>query len=135
MPIMLGYNSGEGISTFLGSYKKLHLYDTDLARMIPRSLNVPNYVGNEVEAKDVAESIRKFYFDGQKISNKLLNEIAELQSDYHYSMCTHLTAEVVSRMHPKLVFDKAFPTIRLLIFYLFLLVRLSTSIDFHSMEH
>lgn len=101
IPIMTGYNSAEGIITLLDIYKKLDLYDKDLGRMIPRSLNVPNCSPSEVESQKLAELIRKFYFDGQTISDKVLGEMSKLQTDYHFAIGAHLYAEIHSRRQPK----------------------------------
>lgn len=101
IPVMVGYNSDEGIITLLDIYKKLDVYEKDLAKMIPRSLNVPNDSSSEIEAQQLAETIRKFYFDGQTISDKLLSEMSQLQTDYHFALGAHLYAEMHSKRQPK----------------------------------
>lgn len=100
IPVMIGYNSEEGIITLADIYKKLAVYDKDLAKMIPRSLNVPNESPG-LESQKLAELIRKFYFDGQTISDKLLREMSKLQTDYHFAIGAHLYAEIHSRRQPK----------------------------------
>ncbi|KAJ6636708.1 Juvenile hormone esterase [Pseudolycoriella hygida] len=100
IPVMIGYTSSEGIVTLIETCKKIDLYDKDLARMIPRSLNVPNESPSETEAQKVAELIRTFYFNGQPITDKLLNEMCRLQSDYHFVIGAHLYAEMHSRRQP-----------------------------------
>ncbi len=101
IPVMIGYNSAEGIVTLPDIYKKMDAYENDLARMIPRSLNVPNELPTGMEAQKLAEEIRKLYFDGQAISEKLLSEISNLTTDYHFGIGAHLYAETHSRRQPK----------------------------------
>lgn len=98
---MVGYNSDEGIITLLEIYRKLDVYDKDLAKMIPRSLNAPNESASEPESKKLAELIRKFYFDGQRVSKKSLSEMSKLETDYHFAIGAHLYAEIHSRRQPK----------------------------------
>lgn len=101
IPVMVGYNSGEGIITLFDIYRKINLYEEDLAKMIPRSLNVPNESSSERESQELAELIRRFYFDGRKVSNELLNEMSKLQTDYHFAVGAQLYAEMHSRRQPK----------------------------------
>lgn len=101
IPVMLGYNSDEGIVTLLDVYKKFDLYDKDLAKMIPRSLNVPNESSSDPEAIKIGELIRDFYFDGQKLSKTVLNKMSKLETDYHFAIGAHLTAEVHATRQPR----------------------------------
>lgn len=101
MPVMIGYNSAEGIITLFDIHRKLDAYDKDLGRMIPRSLNVSNETSSELESQELAASIRKFYFDGQRISDQVLSEMANLQTDYHFAVGAHLYAEMHSRRQSK----------------------------------
>lgn len=101
IPVMMGYNSEEGIITLADIYKKFNLYEEDLAKMIPRSLNVPNESGSERESQKLAELIRNFYFNGQTLSEKMLNEMSKLQTDYHFAIGAHFAAEMHSRRQPK----------------------------------
>ncbi|XP_037041278.1 esterase E4 isoform X1 [Bradysia coprophila] len=100
IPVMIGYNSAEGIITLLDIYKKFDAYDKDIGRMIPRSLNVPNDSSSQPESLKLAELIRKFYFDGQTISKELLSEMSDLQTDYHFAIGAQLYAEMHCRRHP-----------------------------------
>lgn len=101
IPVMMGYNSEEGIITLYDIYKKFNLYDKDIAKMIPRSLNIPNESPSEPESLKLGDAIRKFYFNGQKLSDKLLTEMSKLQTDYHFAIGSHLYAEMHSRRQPK----------------------------------
>lgn len=98
---MVGYNSAEGIGAVSGKYKRLHVYERDLCRMIPRSLDVRNELPTDWECQKLAEEIRKFYFNGQTITKKLLSEMVRLQGDYHFAIRANLYAEILSRKHQK----------------------------------
>lgn len=101
IPVMIGYNNAEGIVTLFDICKRMETYNSDMGRMIPRSLNVPNESSDEIESQKVAQMIRQFYFDGQNLSEKLLSEMSKLQTDYHFGLGAHLYAETHSRRQPK----------------------------------
>lgn len=98
---MMGYNNEEGIIILIDLFKKFDMYDKDIAKMIPRSLNIPNESPSEPESLKLGESIRKFYFDGQKLTAKVLKEMSKLQTDYHFAIGSHIYAEMHSRKQPK----------------------------------
>ena len=91
VPMMMGYTSHEGLIMLPDAYKKLETYDKDLARMIPRSVDVANDSpnGNAI-TQQLANEIRQFYFKGKPVTNQTLAELADLQTDYHFGLGTHL---------------------------------------------
>ncbi|XP_037028692.1 esterase E4-like [Bradysia coprophila] len=97
IPVMIGYNSAEGIGVLSSKYESLHVYERDLSRIIPRSLSESP---TEWESQKLAAEIRKFYFDGQPITEKLLNEMVKLQGDYHFAISSNLFAEIHFRKQP-----------------------------------
>lgn len=94
MPIIMGNNSHEGIIMLLDSYKKLDLYDSDLARMIPTSLNLQS---NSPECEKIASEMRDIYFCGQPLNKHLLDNFINLHSDYHFGIGLHMSAELYAR--------------------------------------
>lgn len=76
------------------SYKKLDTFDRDLARMIPRSVNIEPH---DPKSLQIADEMRQLYFNGQKISMENLAGMGKLQTDYHFVIGTHLAAELHAR--------------------------------------
>ncbi|KAH8410853.1 hypothetical protein KR222_001034, partial [Zaprionus bogoriensis] len=91
MPLLMGYNSAEGIAMILNARRKLELYDEDLARLVPRNLverpDAP-------EAQEAAEDMRQFYFAGQRLSAERMDNLVDLFTDYHFNMDMQHAAEI-----------------------------------------
>lgn len=94
--IMIGYNSNEGLIMLPDALKikKLQQLDKDLARMIPKSINLSV---DDPLCQFVANEIRQFYFNGKTLSSDNANELADVMSDYHFVIGSHLTAELHAR--------------------------------------
>lgn len=91
IPIIMGYNSAEGLVMILNARRKLELFDEDLARLVPRNLvEKPE----APEAPEAAEDIRQFYFNGQRLSMENLDNLVDLFGDYHFNMDLHHAAEI-----------------------------------------
>lgn len=80
------------------TYKKLHVIDQDLARMIPRYVNLEP---NDPRCLQVADEMRQLYFTDNKISMENLSEMGKLQTDYHFAIGTHMAAELHARNEEK----------------------------------
>lgn len=93
---MMGYNSKEGIVMLIDAVKnkKLEEIDNDLARLIPRSVNL---APNDERCKHLANRIREFYFDGMKLSTDTMNEFVDLNTDYHFGILACFYAELHAR--------------------------------------
>lgn len=98
--MILGYNSNEGLMPLADCHKnkKYELYDRDLASRIPRSIALDV---DDPRNAELAEEIRKFYFEGQKISNKMKFPMAQLLGDFHFVIELHLVAEIYARCQRK----------------------------------
>lgn len=94
IPMMIGYNCSEGIVTLADAVRKLTLYEDDLARMIPRSVNL---APDDPRCVQVADGIRQFYFNGDPVCRANLAEMVKLQTDYHFALGTQLAAELHAR--------------------------------------
>lgn len=94
IPIIMGYNSGEGLVMILNGRRKLELFDKDLARLVPRNL-VEN--PEAPEAQEAAEDIRQFYFNGQRLSMENLDNFVDLFSDYHFNIDLHYASEIIAK--------------------------------------
>lgn len=80
------------------AYKKLDIYDKDLARMIPKSLNLKT---DDPKCLEVANEMRQFYFQGKNVSKDNMSAMAKLQTDYHFALGCHLAAELHARHEEK----------------------------------
>lgn len=98
IPMILGYNNGEGLTMLADAYKKLDVYEKDLARMIPKSINLQP---DDPKCLEVAEEMRQFYFNGERISTGNLSGMCKLQGDYHFVLGCHLAAELNARYEEK----------------------------------
>ncbi|XP_055528121.1 esterase E4-like isoform X2 [Wyeomyia smithii] len=94
IPLMLGVNNREGTIMLLDAVKKLGVYDKDLARLIPRTVNVNPYT---LASKELGEEIKKFYFGGKSVCNETVPQLADLMSDYHFGILANTCAELHAR--------------------------------------
>lgn len=95
---MQGYNSKEGIVMLIDAVKnkKLDDIDNDLARLIPRSVDLANdmQTTDDERCKQLANHMRDFYFKGKRVSNDTLDELVDLNTDYHFTIFAYLSAEL-----------------------------------------
>ncbi|XP_055381803.1 juvenile hormone esterase-like [Condylostylus longicornis] len=97
-PVMMGYTSAEGITMLANAIKKLDTIDSDLASLIPRSVNLEP---NDPNCLTLATEMRKFYFNNQKIDSKSLESLKDLLTDYHFTIGLQAVAEIHSRYNCK----------------------------------
>ncbi|KAL7737038.1 hypothetical protein ACLKA6_005259 [Drosophila palustris] len=91
MPVIMGYNSAEGLAMIVNAKRKLDLFEKDLTRLVPRNLVEKS---EAPEAKEAANDIRQFYFNGQPLSLERLDNLVDLFSDYHFIIDMQLAAEI-----------------------------------------
>lgn len=81
IPSIMGYNSAEGLAMIVHTLKNLDDIDKDLERFVPR--NIPLEPEDD-EIKEIANKIRNFYFNGERIKPKFFNSLTNMLSDYHF---------------------------------------------------
>lgn len=93
IPIMMGYNSKDGLVMFTDLYKtkKVEQVENDLARLIPKSLNL---AVDDQRIKVVEQKMRDFYLNGRKIDQETYDEVTDLLTDYHFSIFFALGTEL-----------------------------------------
>lgn len=108
---MMGYNSIDGLVILVDAVvgKKLELYDNDLARLIPKSVDL---APDDERCKLLANRLRQFYFNGNRICDDTLNGFADLYTDTYFSLFTYLAAELHARYRNRYV------ELRVLVVYL-----------------
>ncbi|KAH8372722.1 hypothetical protein KR009_003691, partial [Drosophila setifemur] len=94
MPVIMGYNSAEGLAMIVKAKQNLEAYGNDLSRMVPKNL-VPNPVA--YEAQSAASDIRAFYFNGLALTKKNLDSLVDLFTDYHFNIDLQHAAEIHAR--------------------------------------
>lgn len=100
IPMMVGYNSIEGLAGFIDCHKndKYQLLDKDLARFIPKTIDLAL---NDPKCTEFAGQIREFYFSGRNVSDQTKVELTNLLGDYHFNMETQFLAEAYARRQHK----------------------------------
>eukprot|EP00099_Drosophila_melanogaster_P016188 NP_536784.1 cricklet [Drosophila melanogaster] len=91
MPVIMGYNSAEGLAIVVKAKQKLEAYEDDLARLVPRNLVLDPQAP---EAQEAASDIRAFFFNGQALSKENMDNLVDLFSDYHFSMDLQRAVEI-----------------------------------------
>lgn len=89
VPLMLGYNSGEGIIIVKYHISLLDIYNND------PSLYVPKEIYEKVSQKqllDFGRRIKDFYVNGRNITDKDLNIIRDIHTDIFFAYTTHRLA-------------------------------------------
>lgn len=98
MPMIIGNTSEEGIIMLWLTFSKLDIFNTDLTRMIPKSLNLAPM---DPECDRIADEMRQIYFGNKLVSKDELNGFVDLQSDYQFGIGLHISAELYARKQPR----------------------------------
>uniref|UniRef100_A0A182QBC1 Carboxylesterase type B domain-containing protein n=1 Tax=Anopheles farauti TaxID=69004 RepID=A0A182QBC1_9DIPT len=98
VPIVFGNNDREGCIMMMDAMKKLDLYDNDMARMIPRTVNVsPESPASE----QLGNEVKQFYCGSQGVTKDTVNQLADLMTDYHFGILANTCAELHARYQPE----------------------------------
>lgn len=97
-PVMMGYNSEEGLIFLIDIPKRQDEYMNDKGRIVPPTLNITE---PSVEFDNVAAEMRKFYFQDRPISMETAIPLTTLLGDYHFIMGIQRTAELHTRTQSK----------------------------------
>ncbi|XP_053674681.1 uncharacterized protein LOC128724987 [Anopheles nili] len=97
IPMIFGNNDREGTIMMMDAIKKLDLYDNDMARMIPRTVNVSP---KGPSCEQLASEVKQFYFGSEGVSKKTVNQMADLMTDYHFGILANTCAEMHARYQP-----------------------------------
>lgn len=105
VPLLLGYNEGEGMGLVKNNMKKAKLLKEDFTRKIPR--DIIRTVSSE-RLKEIAELTRKFYFGNNEIDEKSSQAVCDLESDYNFSFGITRFAKAMSRLSSSPVYFNKF---------------------------
>uniref|UniRef100_A0A182SHG7 Carboxylic ester hydrolase n=1 Tax=Anopheles maculatus TaxID=74869 RepID=A0A182SHG7_9DIPT len=90
-------SSGEGMVALVKAQKHLHSYNTHPERLLPPVLHLPP----GVNVKELAQKVKRFYFQTRPISDATLPEMMDLLSDNEYITATVTAAELMAKYQPK----------------------------------
>ncbi|XP_011196248.1 acetylcholinesterase [Zeugodacus cucurbitae] len=90
MPMIMGYNSAEGILLLINAVRKMEEINNDLARFVPR--NIP-LATDHPDIQFLAQKMRDFYFNGHEITHERLDAMTNLLSDYHFMVDLQLAVK------------------------------------------
>ncbi|XP_055845451.1 esterase B1-like [Episyrphus balteatus] len=98
VPVLMGYTSVEGLG-YLSRYKEdLSDFENDFCEFVPPELNLPLEDPKRIE---IANSIKEFYFKGEKIDEKMIYQLGHLIGDYQFSSCIRQAAKCHTRFQHK----------------------------------
>ncbi|XP_075165587.1 cricklet [Haematobia irritans] len=98
LPSIMGYNSAEGIGMMVNALRKLDDYDRDFKRMVPRNIPLDPY---HADMEEIGKQMRQFYMNGQRLTPKRFNELANILTDFHFSVDMQNAAEWQTRYQPR----------------------------------
>lgn len=98
MPVIMGYNSAEGLVMLVNAIKKMSEYENDFSRLVPRNIPLST---DDKRIMEIASKMRNFYLNGKPISSKVFNRMANLLSDYHFVVDMQIAAEMHIRLQPQ----------------------------------
>ncbi|CAH2233124.1 jg13988 [Pararge aegeria aegeria] len=95
VPLMLGYNSGEGLIVLKDHLTKLDVYNKEPSYYVPREIK--GRVSKD-QLKEFGDRIKEFYFGRRNITKDDLNTIVDMQTDMHFSYNTHRFAHLYAKL-------------------------------------
>uniref|UniRef100_A0A1I8PVQ4 Carboxylesterase type B domain-containing protein n=1 Tax=Stomoxys calcitrans TaxID=35570 RepID=A0A1I8PVQ4_STOCA len=98
IPSIMGYNSAEGIGMMINALRKLEEYDRDFKRMVPRNIPLDPY---HADVEEIGKQMRDFYLNGRPLTLKMLNELANILTDYHFSVDMQNAAKWQTLLQPQ----------------------------------
>lgn len=97
VPLMIGYNSGEGLIMTLFHAALLDVYNRQPSYYVPEEI-VDKISGTQLT--DFGNRIKKFYVGDRDITKDDLSVIRDMQTDIHFSYTTHRFADLYSKVCP-----------------------------------
>nr|XP_034837734.1 esterase E4-like [Maniola hyperantus] len=95
VPLMLGYNSAEGLYNLQDNLAKLDIFNNEPSYYVPRE--VAEKISKK-KLKKFGARIKKFYFGDKNITTDDMNTLAELLTDTDFSYNTHRFAHLYTKL-------------------------------------
>ncbi|XP_053603166.1 juvenile hormone esterase isoform X2 [Plodia interpunctella] len=86
VPLLIGYNSAEGLFMLMLQLKKAALYNKHVKYLVPREIALKL---NEDKMIEFGEKIKKFYVGEKGFGEETAREIIDFQTDMHFIYNTH----------------------------------------------
>ncbi|KOB71338.1 Uncharacterized protein OBRU01_13932, partial [Operophtera brumata] len=96
VPLMIGYNSAEGLLMLEEQLKKAQRYNDNSTYLVPREL-VPKLTENKM--KEFGSRIMKFYTGDLGMGNDTAQGIVDMNTDLHFSYNSHRFAHLYSNLN------------------------------------
>lgn len=100
IPVMMGVTEHDGMVMTAPQMKRVHLWNKEPGRFIPRTVNVDGDT-DEGECKTLGDRIKHFYFKDQPVSDKTFHEFMDFMSDYNFNIPIQSAIEFHSRYQHK----------------------------------
>jgi acetylcholinesterase len=97
IPIMIGFNNGDGMVQMEYFYDKLDKADRNLLYFVPTSIKVEQ---ESEEAKEIEHEMRKFFFGDLGLVRENIPALNNLGTDLHYTVQTTLFNEMYRKYSP-----------------------------------
>ncbi|XP_045764282.1 acetylcholinesterase-like [Maniola jurtina] len=95
VPLMLGYNSGEGLIILPDHLTKLDVYNKEPSYYVP--LEIAEQITKD-QLRDFGDRIKGFYVGNRNITEDDSNTIVDMQTDMHFSYNTQRFAHMYTRL-------------------------------------
>lgn len=105
VPLLLGYNNGEGMGLVKNNVKKSAIINADFTRKVPR--DIAKAVSPE-QLKVIGENVKKFYFGNGEIDKKSFQVTNNLEGDYNFIYGVLKFAKTMAKISSSPVFLNRF---------------------------
>ncbi|KAJ8732437.1 hypothetical protein PYW07_015036 [Mythimna separata] len=107
VPLLIGYNSAEGILILNDHTKKLEIFNKDPSYLVPRE--IATTVSKE-KIDEFGQRIKQFYFGGKDATKKDAQAITDLQTDINFSYQTHRFLQFFQNVAPTFLYSFDYTT-------------------------
>ncbi|KAJ8732332.1 hypothetical protein PYW08_015062 [Mythimna loreyi] len=107
VPLLIGYNSAEGILMANDHIKKLEIFNKDPSYLVPR--DIATTVSKE-QLVEFGQRIKQFYFGGKDITKDDTQAIANVQTDINFTYQTHRFLHFIQSMAPVFLYSFDYDT-------------------------
>lgn len=97
IPMIIGLNNGDGMTQTAAYRKKLHVYSSDMVKMIPLSVDIDPY---SQEAQNLAKDIEQFYFGRRGLIPQTVPLFVNLNTDFYFTIPMTIVNELYARYQP-----------------------------------
>lgn len=97
-PVLMGYNSFEGLILAVTFHKKFDIYEKDAGILLPTTLDLHRHCADGIEFSKI---MKEFYFNGKQVDKKTIPELITLVSDRYFLLPVWIIAEIHATYQPR----------------------------------